>query len=278
MRTHTLDDITVLASAAELPGLGHLPVNCFVLHAEQPVLIDTGMPVDRTEFLDQLWSTVDPADLRYVWITHPDRDHTGALVQVLEAAPQAKLVTTFGGYGILSLEYDIPMQRLHLVNPGGTLDVGDRLLHGFRPPLFDSPVTTGFRDGRTGAVFTSDCFGAPVGTLSQALADDIADIAANDLLAGQRMWAIADSPWVVDIDRHRYATSLRQFARDGLPLVLSTHLPPARDAGDALLDALAGAPDTPIEQDPDQAALEAMLAGFAPEQRSPEASAAVSPA
>ena len=98
MRRHTIDaDVTVLASAAELPGLGHLPVTCFVLHAQQPVLVDTGMPVDREQFLDALWSTVDPADLRWVWITHPDRDHTGALMQVLQAAPQARLVTTFGG-------------------------------------------------------------------------------------------------------------------------------------------------------------------------------------
>ena len=131
MRRHSIDhDVTVLASAAELPGLGHLPVNCFVLHAQQPVLVDTGMPLDREEFLDQLWSTLDPGDLRWVWITHPDRDHTGALMQGLDAAPQVRLVTTFGGYGILSLEHEIPMQRLHLVNPGGTLDVGDRLLHG----------------------------------------------------------------------------------------------------------------------------------------------------
>ena len=271
MRRHTIDpDVTVLASAAELPGLGHLPVNCFLLHSEQPVLVDTGMPVDRDAFLHELWSAIDPADLRYVWITHPDRDHTGALVQVLEAAPQARLVTTFGGYGILSLEHDIPMTRLYLVNPGGTLDVGDRTLRGVRPPLFDSPVTTGFRDSRTGAVFTSDCFGAPVANLAHALADDVAEVAPADLLAAQQMWAVADSPWVSMVDRDKYAQALREFAGTGLPLVLSTHLPPARDAEQRLMEALASAPDAPLLEDPDQAALDALLAGFASEQRSPE--------
>ena len=273
MRSHRpTDDVTVLAHAEEIPGLGHLPVNAFVLHAEHPVLVDTGMPAHRAEFLDALWSAVDPADLRYVWITHPDRDHTGALMQVLEAAPQARLVTTFGGYGILSIEHDIPLDRLRLVNPGEQLDVGDRVLTGFRPPLYDSPVTTGFRDGRTGAVFSSDCFGAPLATPELALGDDAAAVPAADLTAAVQVWAVADSPWVHLVDRGRFEGGLREFGADGMPLLLSTHLPPARDLGDRLLDAVAAAPDVPLPPEPDQAALDAMLASFAPEQRAPEAS------
>lgn len=49
MRSHPLPhDITVLADAADIPGLGHLPVNAFVLHGDQPLLVDTGMPALRT--------------------------------------------------------------------------------------------------------------------------------------------------------------------------------------------------------------------------------------
>ena len=264
------DDVTVLSHAEEIPGLGHLPVNAFVLHAEQPLLVDTGMPAQREELLDLLWSAVDPADLRYVWITHPDRDHTGALMQVLEAAPQARLVTTFMGYGIMSIEHDIPLDRLRLVNPGEQLDLGDRVLHGFRPPLYDSPVTTGFRDGRTGTVFSSDCFGAPLASPELALGDDVRDVPDAELVGAMQVWAVADSPWVHLVDRARYAEGLRALGADGLPLVLSTHLPPARDMGDRLLDAIAAAPDVPLPPEPDQAALDAMLASFAPGQRAPQ--------
>jgi hypothetical protein len=36
MQTHRTDqDVTVLADMAEIPGLGFLPVNAFVIHAEQ---------------------------------------------------------------------------------------------------------------------------------------------------------------------------------------------------------------------------------------------------
>lgn len=269
MRTHDIThDVTVLASAAELPGLGHLAVNGFVLHAAQPVLVDTGMPVDRAEFLDRLWASVDPADLRWVWITHPDRDHTGALMQVLDAAPHARVVTNFLGFGILGLEYPITPDRVHLLNPGQSLDVGDRTLHAFRPPLYDSPATAGFVDSRSGAVFTSDCFGAPVAEAELAVGDTANDIAPGDLAAAQLLWATADSPWITGVDRARYGAELGRLA--DLDQVLSTHLPPAHDMGPRLLETIAAAPDTPPFVGPDQAALQAMLAGFAPPEHGAE--------
>lgn len=271
MRSYQVtDQTTVLAHAEELPGMGYLPINSFVIAGEQPVLVDTGPPSQREELLEALWSTVDPADLRWVWLTHPDRDHTGALMQVLEAAPQARLVTTFLGMGILSIEHPIPPDRVFLLNPGQTLDAGDRSLTAFRPPLFDSPATTGFVDSRTGAMFSSDCFGAPFGGLELALAEDVEDAPAADVRAAQQLWATVDSPWVRDIDRTSFARSLQALGAAGLDLVLSTHLPPARNRGKQLLDTMSTAPDLPEFVGPDQAALEAMLAGFAPEQRADE--------
>ncbi len=35
-------DVTVLNDHLEVPGLGYLAVNAFVLHAAQPVVVDTG--------------------------------------------------------------------------------------------------------------------------------------------------------------------------------------------------------------------------------------------
>lgn len=269
MRSHAAaPDVTVLAEAVEIPGLGHLPVNAFVIQAAQPVLVDTGMPGSRETFLDLLWSAVEPDDLRWIWLTHPDRDHTGALMEVLDAAPKARLVTSFLGLGILGIEYDIPPERVFLINPGQALDVGDRRLHCFRPPLFDNPATAGFVDDRTGAMFSSDCFGAPMPTASAALADDAGGLPAREVAAGQQLWATVDSPWVHGVDRSRYAASLRAI---GTPdLLLSTHLPPARGRAAAFLDTLSAVPELPPFVGPDQAALEQMLAGFAPQPREPE--------
>jgi flavorubredoxin len=81
---------------------------------------------------------------------------------LLDAAPQARVITTFAGAGILSAERPLPMERVYFLNSGQTLDVGDRTLTGFRPPLFDNPATVGLFDAQSGIAFTSDCFGAPL--------------------------------------------------------------------------------------------------------------------
>jgi glyoxylase-like metal-dependent hydrolase (beta-lactamase superfamily II) len=258
-------DVTALTDAAEIPGLGFLPVNAYVVHAAQPMLIDTGMPASRADFLDAVWSAVDPADLRWVYLTHPDRDHTGSLMEVLAAAPQARLVTTFMGMGILSIEYPITPDRVFLLNPGQSLELGDRTVTAFRPPVFDSPATTGIHDSKTGACFTSDCFGAPVATAATAEVPDVRDIPADDLLAAQRMWVTVDSPWVAGVDRTRFAASLAPLRALDPSVVLSTHLPPARQAMPQFLEMLASTPDAEAFVGPDQAALEQLLAGFEPQ-------------
>ncbi|MFL6026455.1 MAG: MBL fold metallo-hydrolase [Friedmanniella sp.] len=257
-------DVVALTDVAPIPGLGFLPVNAYLLEAEQPLLIDTGLPTSQADFLEALWSHVEPDDLRWIYLTHPDRDHTGSLMKILEAAPSARLVTTFLGMGILTLEYEIDPQRVFLLNPGQSLDLGDRQLSAFRPPVYDSPATTGFYDGLTGTCFTSDCFGSPMATAELAAVEDIRDVPDDDLLAGQRLWATVDSPWVTAVDRTTFRASLDPLRRLDPPVVLCTHLPPAHGAATRLLDTLEGAPDADSFVGPDQAALEAMLAQMEP--------------
>jgi flavorubredoxin len=67
MRSYSAsDDVVVLADSIEVPGLGHLPVNSFLLRADEPVLVDTGLPASREEFLHHLWTACDPAELRWI--------------------------------------------------------------------------------------------------------------------------------------------------------------------------------------------------------------------
>src|SRR5512142_2633215 len=78
-------DVSVLSDQLPVPGLGFLPVNAFVLHAAEPVVVDTGLSLPGRGFMDVLGAVVDPPDVRWIWLTHPDRDHTGALFDLLEA-------------------------------------------------------------------------------------------------------------------------------------------------------------------------------------------------
>ena len=222
------DDVVALTDVQTIPGLGFLPVNAYVVHAEQPLLVDSGLPTSRPDFLQALWSQIEPADLRWIYLTHPDRDHTGSLMEILHAAPAARLITTFLGLGILTLEYQIDLDRVFLLNPGQSLDLGDRRLTAFRPPVYDSPATTGFYDQRTGTCFTSDCFGSPVGVpRTRRPSTTSRQLPADDLLAGQRLWASVDSPWVTSVDRAAFRASLQPL-RELDPAGRAVHTSAAR--------------------------------------------------
>ncbi|MDK1472342.1 MBL fold metallo-hydrolase [Streptomyces sp. 549] len=257
-------DISVLSDQLPVPGIGFLAVNAFVLHAAEPVVVDTGLSLPDRGFMDALGSVVDPEDVRWIWLTHPDRDHTGALFDILAAAPRARVVTTFLGMGIMSTVRPLPLDRVRLVNPGQTLDVGDRTLHAFRPPLYDSPATVGFHDDRSQAVFSSDCFGAPLPSAELAGSDNADDIPVEVLRAGQLLWATVDSPWVHLVNEQSYRATFEPLRAAAPKTVLSTHLPPAVGRTADFLDMLHTAPTAEPFVGPDQQALEELLAGFEP--------------
>lgn len=74
-----------------------------------------------------------------------------------------------------------------------------------------------------------------------------------------------DSPWVAGLDRARFGASLEPLRALDPAVVLSTHLPPARQAMPQLLEMLASTPDADPFVGPDQAVLEQLLAGFEPQ-------------
>ena len=133
--------IEVLPAHFPIPGAGFLPVNAFVIKAKEPVLVDTGMGIESEEFMKALESVIDPKDLRWIWLTHDDAEHTGSIQKVLETAPKARLVANSLAVLRMSTVWPIPMHRVYWLNSGDSINVGDRTLTAIRPPLFDNPTT-----------------------------------------------------------------------------------------------------------------------------------------
>lgn len=253
--------VDVITTTAEIPALGSLAINAFVVHGAEPILVDTGTVAGAPEFMTALESVIDPADLRWIWLTHTDFDHIGSFATLLGSNPHLRVITSFLGVGIMGLSATpLPMDRVHLVNPGQSVTVGDRRLTAVKPPVYDNPITTGFVDDKSGILFSSDCFGA----LLPAVPHDASDLDAATLQAGQVRWATIDSAWVHDVDRGSYGLALDELRSLEPTMVCSSHLPPAPGAMlDLFVDSLAMTPDADRFVGPDQAALEAMLAGMA---------------
>jgi flavorubredoxin len=249
-------DIDVLTSAFPIPGFGQVPINAFVLKGSEPLLVDTGTVVESAEFLAALRSVTDPAELKWIWLTHTDADHIGSLHALLAENPQIRVITTFLGVGIMSLSAPLPMDRVYLVNPGQKITVGDRTLTAFKPPAFDNPSTTGFYDDRSGILFSSDCFGALLSEIPQ----NAADLSDKDLREGQLFWATLDAPWLQKVDTAAFARELDGIRRMDPRMILSSHLPAASaNMTERLLASLAAAPKAQPFVGPDQAQLEKML-------------------
>ena len=252
-------DVHVLPSHEALPGAGVLTVNAYVLLSEEPVLIDAGMGTDGDEFVDALASIVDPAALRWVWLTHDDADHTGSVQRVLDLAPHARLATHAFSALRMASWWPVPLDRVHAIRVGDRLPVGDRTLRAVPPPLYDNPMSTGLIDEATGALFSVDSFGAFLPESTQ----DAAEVPHDALAGGMRAWATSDSPWAHIVDRERFGLVLDGVRRLQPTRIFSSHLPAASGTSlESFLQVLESVPDAEPELAPNHEEFTQMLAAM----------------
>jgi flavorubredoxin len=234
-----------------------LPVNSMVIRGREPVIVDTGAPVHREQWLEKVFTVVEPEDVRWVFLSHDDGDHTGGLFDVLERCPHATLVTNFFSVERLRIEKPaLPLSRMRWVEPGGSFDAGDRVLHLFRPPVFDGPTSRGLFDPKSGAMWIVDSF--PCFTPGTLDADEM----PQDLLA-QVMPALSSaiSPWHAWLDPAAFNRHVDAVEALGAHTAASAHGPVLR--GERLDDAfdrtrtLAAMPIIPT---PGQELLDSLLA------------------
>jgi len=244
-----------------VPGFGLMPVQAYLVKGEQPYLVDTGLIACQGAFIEQLGSLIDLADLRWIYLTHDDRDHVGAMASSLERAPNARVITTFTGMGRMSLSATpLAPPQVYFLNQGETLDLGDRTLTVNRPPIFDTPATTGFFDSKLDAYFSSDSFGGPVeGPVTSANA-----IPAEALAGSQLAWSALESPWVHHVADEVFAANVNEIAKANPEWILSTHMAPAKGLTQTFCKTLLKLPGSDPFMGPNQAAFEKMLAQMGP--------------
>jgi flavorubredoxin len=234
----------------------YLPVNSMVIRGQQPVIVDTGAPVHRTEWLEKVFSVVEPEDVRWIFLSHDDGDHTGGLLDVLERCPKATLVTNFFSVERLALEKPaLPLERMRWIEPGGRLDVGDRVLQLFRPPIFDGPTTRGLYDPTTAAMWIVDTFAC----LTPGVLEG--EALSNEQLSQMSAMNSAVSPWHAWLDRAAYGRHVDAVEALGARAVASAHGPVLRGTQlDDAFDRLRGLAGAPIIPTPGQELLDSLLA------------------
>jgi flavorubredoxin len=235
-------------------------MNSMLIRGAEPVVVDTGAPVNREQYLEDLFSLVEPEDVRWVFISHDDADHHGNLHAVVDACPNATLVSTWFLCERLATEQlDVPPTRWRWLDDGQTLDVGDRSLVAVRPPLYDSPTTRGLFDPSTGVYWAADCYATSV-ERGTAFASDLDPEFWAD---GFRTFQAWNSPWVSMVDRNAYAAACRRIEELDVRAIATAHGPTIGAASVAEAHALMrSVSDAVVTPQPGQPDLEEIVASM----------------
>lgn len=243
-----------------LEGEGVKPMcvygNSLVIAGEEPVIVDTGALGNRQRWLDDVFSIVEPGDVRWVFISHDDHDHLGNIEPVMANCPNATLVLDWLMVQRTSSLYRLPLTRMRWINAGDHFTVGDRTLVALQPPTYDAPATRGLFDTKSRVYWASNSFG----TLVPNHVDHASDLSRTEFEFGLSGFNRLMAPWVAVADPRKFADSVRSVGALDASCIASAHGPairkPELETALSVMERLPGMPAMPI---PGQAQLEAML-------------------
>jgi len=207
------------------PALGQplfVYINSMVILGDEPVIVDTGTPANRVQWLRDTFSLVHPDDVRWVFLSHDDVDHTGNLDEVMTACPNAKLVCNWAMVERHTNCFDFPLERCRWIMHEESFDVGDRTLHAVRPPVFDSPTTRGLFDPTTGVYWAVDTFATPL----PDPAATVADLDPGFWQFGMTLFSFgAVSPWLTMVDHEKYGRYVDASQQLDITTIAACHTP-----------------------------------------------------
>jgi flavorubredoxin len=240
-------------------GEGTAPIsvalNTMVIRAAEPVVVDTGVAANREQYLADVFGLVEPEDVRWVYLSHDDVDHTGNVNALMARCPNATLVLNWFMTERMGESLEVPPTRWRWVGDGESLPVGDRTLLAVRPPIFDSPTTRGLFDPTTGVYWASDSFATPM----PAPARDVVDLAFDEpaWIDGMAMFDQYVSPWVTMVEDARFQATVDRVAALRPSVIAGCHTPAITGARvAAAIAATRRVPTRIVPPEPDQSVLE----------------------
>ena len=129
--------------------------------SEKVALIDTVDPDKIATLLAQLEGV---PRLDYLIVQHVEQDHSGSVPRVLEKYPEATVVTTPKGKGMILDHLHVAEERIKTVEDGETLSLGDRTCRFIHAPWVHWPETMLTLLEEEKVLFTCDLFGSHVAT------------------------------------------------------------------------------------------------------------------
>jgi flavorubredoxin len=247
-------DIRVMPYFEPSGPMGFLPLNAFLIHGPEPIMVETGIHTQAERLLESLRAEIDPAELRWILVSHEDADHAGGLEALMREAPNARVVLSM--LTILKLgrpDLTTP-DRIMIATPGESFVAGDRRFGVMRPPLFDSSATVGYFDEKTRCLFSADSFGG----LVPAPTRDI-EAMGPDYVPGSTLFLSANSAWVRDVQPARFAGAVDAVRALDPDWIMPVHGAPMKGMTEQLCDHLLTLPGMEPVVFPNDAGFREML-------------------
>lgn len=133
--------------------------NSYFIDAEKKAVVETTKENFWNTYLAKLKQVVNPADIEYIILDHAEPDHSGNVKNLLNIAPNAKVV---GSGNVIRYMKDMMEGEFDyiIVKDGGTLDLGNKTLRFINAPNLHWPdsIYTYLEEDKV--LFTCDSFGA----------------------------------------------------------------------------------------------------------------------
>jgi len=162
--------------------------------SEKTALLDTADPATTDELLQQLEAE---QRIDYIVAHHAEQDHSGTLPELLVRYPEATVLATEKGKGMLVDLLHLPPERVEAVADGEQRSLGDRTLTFIHAPWVHWPETMLTYLDEERILFTCDFFGSHYATSRVMVGDD-----AHVVSAAKRYYAEIMMPFRKPIERH----------------------------------------------------------------------------
>ena len=187
--------------------------NAYIVRGrDKTALIDAVDPSKSGELLANLQET-GVRRIDYLVSQHAEQDHSGAIGDILDLFPEAKVVTNEKCKAMLIDLLRLPEERFQVVGDGGTLDLGGRTLEFLLMPWVHWPETmvTWLREERV--LFSCDFLGAHLAQCRPLLCDE-----HRTLEAAKRYFAEIMLPFRLQIRKH-----LERLAKMDIAMIAPSH-------------------------------------------------------
>lgn len=131
-----------------------------VVGSKKTALIDTVNPGFERELLDKISEHIDPAKIDFVIMNHAEPDHANAAKDVLAVAKDAKLVASAKGKEAAMMYFDIPAERIMVVDESSKIELGGKSLKFLDAPWLHWPETIFTYLEEDKILFPCDFFGS----------------------------------------------------------------------------------------------------------------------